>query len=525
MTTDAHSSITIEIAPALRVNGTAVRYQSLWLLVATCHAQRSGKAALPVSMLRARFPGKANWRMLISRAFSDFEKWGIAVGWGQDVSCSVVLLNRRRRSQGPFWIDAGTLPRIHIQVEGVETDLASIAIFLGLPAAEIAARKGVGQIMDEVAYWGHLTQALRLAQDGFGGQVSNRLNEHFRSARDSAQNDFQRRLAILKESLAWRKTGDMRRSQATLNRLQRLLAQPEDVGEMPTLYAMAHIARGWNLYSRGDLNASYAELERLLLEPNLQLVIRYNPRVRFEYLNLWALVSKGRALGQKNLTLRERLIAADEAITALSGALEAAYEADSIEAAQDVAANIGFTNWLFWKSELVDTERVQTETTVQLQAVRWISLSEWICDRFGVGGGSAWNIIFLLRIVRGNCTCLQPKDLATFQSQRPLTMASALDAVQPFQSSFSKAKGFTAWSNVAAFAIEEIDTSRIRYPPLQLANLLLETAWYSVYEHGLCKQAYDAIDRLERMMSELRPTERRFFRESMKCLPAEIRNL
>ncbi|MBA1275723.1 hypothetical protein [Stutzerimonas azotifigens] len=106
----------------------------------------------------------------------------------------------------------------------------------------------------------------------------------------------------------------------------------------------------------------------------------------------------------------------------------------------------------------------------------------------------------------------------------PLVLMSALEAVRPFHAAFSKAKGFTDWSSAAAFAVEESDTSRVQYPPLQLANLLLETAWYSAYEQGLCKQAYDAVDRLESLKNSLRPTERRFFRESMKHLPAELCN-
>lgn len=517
------SSINIELAPMLRVNDVSVRYQSLWLLVAVYHAQKCGKAVLPVYKLRARFPGKSNWRMLISRAFADFERWDVKVGWGDDISCSFSLLNRRQRSRGPFWIDAVTLSRISIRGDGTELSIAAIALFLGLPAIDVIAKKNVDRIVNEVNYWGHLTQALRVTLDGFGGQFDNQLSDHFRLARDSAQNDFQRGLAVLKESLAWRRLGDMHRSQSTLNCLEELLEQPDDDCEMPTLSAMAHIARGWNLYRRGDLSATNAELERLRLDANLQLVTRYNPRVRFEYLNLFALVGKARALSEEGLSMQERLIAASETIAALSGALNAAYEADSIEAAQDVAANIGFTKWMFWKNDLVDKKQAKNAHTVQLQAARWIGLSEWICDRFGVGGGSAWNLIFLLRIARGNCICARGQDLNAFRGMTPVPLGSILGAVRPFHAAFSKAKGFTGWSNAAVFAIEESDASRIQYPALQLANLLLETAWYSIHEYGLCRQAYDAIERLEGIMMELRPTERRFFRESIKDLPSEFR--
>lgn len=508
----------------LRVDNMPARYQSLWLLVAVYHAQKCGKAVLPVSMLRARFPGKSNWRMLISRAFADFERWNVKVGWGDDISSNFSLLNRRQRSRGPFWIDAVTLSRISIRGDGTELSIAEIALFLGLPAIDVVAKKSVDQSVNEVNYWGHLTQALRVTLDGFGGQLDNQLSDHFRLARDSAQNDFQRGLAVLKESLAWRRLGDMHRSQSTLQCLENLLEQPDDECEMPTLNAMAHIARGWNLYRRGDLSATNAELERLRFDVNLQLVTRYNPRVRFEYLNLFALVGKARALAEKGLSTQERLIAANETIAALSGALKAAYEADSIEAAQDVAANIGFTNWMFWKSDLVDKSHAKNVHTVQLEAARWIGLSEWICDRFGVGGGSAWNLIFLLRIARGNCICSGAQNLTSFRGMRPVPLGSMLDAVRPFHAAFSKAKGFTGWSNAAVFAIEENDSSRIQYPALQLANLLLETAWYSVHEYGLCKRAYDAVERLEGMMNELHPTERRFFRESIKDLPSELRN-
>ncbi|WP_425054287.1 hypothetical protein [Pseudomonas abyssi] len=523
-------AINIEISPTLRVNAIAARYQSLWLLVAICHACRTGKVSLPVHIVRARFPGKANWRMLISRAFSDFGRWGVDVGWGHDVSRDVRLLDLRQRSQGPFWVDAGTLSRVRILADGAEVDPSSVASFLGevvtRPGARSSvARPNVAPSRDDVTYWGHMAQALRLTRDGFVEQSHNQLNEHYGLAKASAKTDFQRSLAVLKETLAWRKMGDEHKSHETLNDLEQLLAQPDEFNEMPTLHAMAHVAKGWDLYSRGDVRAANVELEKFAFNTSLQLVIRYNPKVRLEYLNLRALVSKERALSQQDLTLDERRNAAEESIGCLSDALQSAYEADSIEAAQDVAANIGFSSWLFWQDKLIDVERAQTEHLSQLQAVRWIGLSEWICDRFGVGGNSAWNLIFLLRVARGNCSHFQPKDVKTFQAQQPLTLESVFRAAQPFDVAFSKAKGFTDWSSAAAFAIEESDTAYAQYPLLQVANLLLEAAWYSTYEKGLCSEAYDAVERLEGIVDKLQAKHRRFFRESLDLLPAELRNL
>jgi hypothetical protein len=244
--------------------------------------------------------------------------------------------------------------------------------------------------------------------------------------------------------------------------------------------------------------------------------------VRFEYLNLQALVHKATALSGKEFKHTDRMQSATQALAALSDALQAAYEADSIDAAQDVAANIGLTLWLCWQNGLIDTGSVQSEYAVQTQALRWLGLSEWICDRFGVGGNSAWNTIFLLRIARGCCRMEQGNDIDRFRAQSPLTVQQVVDATRPFHAPFSRAKGYIRWSGVAVFAIEEHDTGRSHYGPLQVANLLLESAWFHAYEKGLCKEAYSAVERLAKSMKTLQPKERRFFRESLKSLPEPL---
>ncbi|HBD37262.1 MAG TPA: hypothetical protein DC084_27135, partial [Cupriavidus sp.] len=110
----------------------------------------------------------------------------------------------------------------------------------------------------------------------------------------------------------------------------------------------------------------------------------------------------------------------------------AAYEADSVDAVQHAAANIGWSLWLFWRQGLVDEARTLSASDVQRQAMRWLGLSEWICDRFGVGGGSAWNTVFLLRIARGDIADEPPISLRAFRARRPLSVAEAIDALRPF---------------------------------------------------------------------------------------------
>jgi hypothetical protein len=512
------AAIQIDLTAPYRVNGHLVRFQSLWLLVRVYYAQQADGASVPVSALQARFPGNANLRMMVSRAFADFTKWGIEIGWGHDRTCQPGLMSPRRRCNGPFWMDAANAARVWIRANGSNVDLPALAQLLGLNTSESARHDPISYVMQNVTYWNRLTHAMRVAQDGFPIASDVNVAESFLAAQRSAQDDFQTALSILKESLAWRKHGHLRRSQEALKRLDRFLSPSgAELTAMPTFSAMALVARGWNFYSRGDQVAAHAELDRLASDPDLHPVIRYNPRVRFEYLNLRALIYKAMALGSKGPTDADRVHSAMQAITFFSDALKAAYEADSVDAAQDVAANIGLTLWLFWSNGLIDPKREQNEEAVQTQALRWLALSEWICDRFGVGGDSAWNTIFLLRIVRGRCRGARGVDL--FRAQSPLTVQQVLDAAHPFHAPFSRAKGYIDWSSVAAFALEEHDAGRVHYGSLQLANLLLESAWFLAQEKGLCKEAYYAVERLAELMATLQPKERRFFSESLKTLP------
>lgn len=513
--------ILIDLDYPPRVNGVRVRFQSLWLLLRTWHAQQEGGAYVPASSAQARFPGDANLRMLVSRAFRDFAAWGIEVGWGHALDVPVALLNPSRRSQGPFWIAPAQSARLRLRAHGRKASRELLARFLGLSQAAPAQTDSQQYLMQDVNYWNHLTQAMRLAQDGMPLSSGMNAAASFRAAEQSSLDDFQRALALLKESLAWRRHGNLRRSQAVLTRLARVLEPAAFGAAMPTLSAMAFVARAWNNYARGDVRQSHAELDRLATDQLLAPVIRYNPRVRFEYLNLRALLHKGTALNTKETDQLSRMQAAEQAIFALSEALQAAYEADSVEAAQDVAANIGWTFWLCWQQRLLVALQNQDTRTVQAQALRWIGLSEWICDRFGVGGSSAWNTVFVLRIARGNCDD-RSGDLDRFRAQAPLPVELMLETARPFHAPFSRAKGYVSWPAVAAFALEEHDTGRLSYGALQVANLLLELVWYSAHEQGLCRQAFAAVERLAHVMRGLQSGQRRFFKESLRTLPTPL---
>lgn len=513
-------NIQIDLDRPLLVDGKPARNQSVWLLLRVWYAQRTGEGAVPGSSLQARYPGNANLRMFVSRAFRDFAAWGVEVGWGGAIDLPPALLNDSRRSQGPFWMTQAQADRVLCRHGAAPASLDLVANFLGL-SGQVPPRADLLQyVTQEGDYWNHLTQAMRLARDGMATTGMN-WAASYRAADRTALDDFQRALAILKESLAWRRHGNVRRSEAALNRLGKIL-QSEAVGpSMPTLSAMASVATAWNSYARGDIRQSHAGLDRLAADQFLAPVIRYNPRVRFEYLNLRALLHKGSALEDKSADRVMRMNEAEKAISVLSEALQAAYEADSVEAAQDVAANIGWTLWLFWQQRLLAVINDQDVHSIQGTSLRWLGLSEWICDRFGVGGSSAWNTVFVLRIARGGCDD-RSGDVKRFQSQSPLPVEKMLDAVKPFEAAFSRAKGYADWSNVAAFTLEENDAGRVFYGAHQVANLLLEFVWFRTHSKGLSREVFAAVERLAHIVQGLGPGQRRFFRESLKALPEPL---
>ncbi|RZT30787.1 hypothetical protein [Cupriavidus agavae] len=521
--------ILVDLSPSLRVAGAPARYQSVWMLARIWLAATRDRETLSAATLRTRFTDAADVRMIVSRAFADFARWEVAVGWGSDAGANTASLRANHRSRGPFWMTPATARRLRFMLDGKPLGPAGLARWLGQAPGEKAdtprdSEDGLQYAMRDMAFWRHLTQAMRGAQDGFAGTLDHGVAESFRAAQRTAADDFQLALSLLKESLAWRRSDRLDRSRAALRRFQRIVVSGGVNAALPTFAAMAHVVRAWEHYARADLDAAQRELARLTDDAELRPVVRYNPRVRFETLNLDALVHKSRALRPgEDPSAPPRQQAARQAMESFSGALQAAYEADSVDAVQHAAANLGWSLWLFWQYRLVDAARAMAAGDVQRQAMRWLGLSEWICDRFGVGGGSAWNAIFLLRVARGHLAEDASASLKAFRAQQPLTVAAAIDALRPFHAPFAPAKGFVRWSSVAAFALEEHDTGRVRYNALQLANLLLEAAWYLTHEQGASAQAYEAVERLSRQLGALRASERGFFHAGIKGLPPELR--
>lgn len=526
----ASSPLVIRLDAPQHVGAQPVRYQSLWLLMRLYYAARYESASVPLAALKSRFAQAGDLRMLVSRAFADFAEWGVSAGWGDDRQADARLLPTRGRSKGPFWLSGHELARMVVTIGGAAPadERRTLATFLGLSqdAPPTLDTPALDYVMQDIAFWHHVTLGKRDMQDGIffapsdpappGRARTQRTGAipSFHAAQVCAVDDVQRGIALLAETIVWRRMGDVARAKRTLSALAETFGATQPTqNASPTLRAMHWIVQAWQAYALRDEAGAFAHLQRISDDASLAPCLVYNPRIRFETRNLQALLYKTHAARPGPQPARAQS-AAD--------ALQAAFEADSIELAQHVAANIGLSLWLFWQDSLIDPARRLAVSDVQRQALRWIGLSEWICDRFGVGGNSVWNTVFLLRIARGAVPVRRDPDLATLRASTPLAVDAFLDAVQPFGAPFSRAKGFSKWTDVVATTLADHEDGRVRFEPLQLANLWFEMLWFALHQDGDSPQATHAAQSLGRVLPMLPPPDRRFFRDALRLMPREF---
>ncbi len=530
-------TLVVRLDAPQKIDGQPARYQSLWLLMRVYYAAQYEMSPVPLASLKIRFgqSGAAgDLRMLISRAFSDFARWGVAVGWGDDAQADVRLLPTRGRGKGPFWLAPHEIPRIAVMIGDTTPDdpRRAIAAFLGLPhdAAPDTPSPALDYVMQDIAFWHHLTLGKRDLQDGVffappqarshGEGRRQRIGAmaSFHAAQVCAVDDVQRGIALLAETIVWRRMGDAARAKQTLATLAATFGT--NPPGSPTLRAMHWVVQAWQAYALRDEAGALAHLQRIGDDASLAPCLVYNPRIRFECRNLQALLHKSHAARPGPTPARAQ--SAADALAAFSDALQAAFEADSIELAQHVAANMGLSLWLFWQGALIDPGRRLAAADVQRQALRWIGLSEWICDRFGVGGNSVWNTVFLLRIARGAVPVRRDPDLETLRASTPLAVEAFLDAVQPFGAPFSRAKGFRRWTDVVETTLADHEDGRVCFEPLQLANLWFEMLWFALHQDGDSPQALHAARSLGRVLPMLPSPDRRFFRDALRLMPREF---
>ncbi|MBV8636100.1 MAG: hypothetical protein JO002_16515, partial [Burkholderiaceae bacterium] len=478
--------IVIELSAPQTVAGRRAAWQSLWFLVRLHHLQATQPAAplLRLDELRRQFPDAGNLRMCVSRAFRDFAAWGIRAGWGEDFTRDARLLNTEGRSQGPFWLAHGQ--EIVCHMEGSPADAASVAAFLG-PGSDAAAPATAAPARNHVEYWmtlGGAQQAARegrylsaLGNSGKGGKTDEAGHgalAGYKEAAALAKSHVQKSMAVLGEAGVWRRLDDLATARRTLAKLRRAVKEIGP-GENGYLDAMEQILTAWCAYSARDLDGTEAILAAMRRHTARDLVVRYHPRVRFEWHNLQALIAHAHALSGARIEhsdQNERRRRAEAALEHFDHALQAAFELGSQDAAQQVAANTGLAIWLFSSEGLLETGAGRDET----QALRWLLFSEWLCRASGATTFSLWNAIYLMRIARAKCPHEHHPSLAAFRRYAPVTPQSLARAGGPHHALDLLP---ASWHALAAQLHLDMQQGRVRHRLLQRCGLLLEFCWFS----------------------------------------------
>jgi hypothetical protein len=524
------STLHIELTSPQAVDGKRAPYQSLWLLVRLHYAQRFEATARVIRLaeLRQQFTDARSLRMFISRAFKDFVRWGVQVGWGEDAGGDPRFLNQDRRSQGPFWLPSAESERIVCMVEGVPATQAELLGFLGMkrksdvPAATLPVPMPADFWAVLAGAQQHLRQGRLLAALDEHGGVGRHIGAlaGFKEASTLAGNRLQRALAALGEAQVWRRLDDLDAARKTLTQLRRVLKEG-GADEGGYLDAMEQILTAWCAYSERDFVLTEALLAAMRHTEPRAAVVRHHPRIRSEWHNLMALLKRAHALDHgagDAATLAQRQSAAMEAMRHFAAALDAAFEFGSFDAAQQVAANVGMATWLFACEGLIGGG---DPASMRPEALRWLLLSEWLCGCAGLSGQSAWNAIYLMRIARGDTAHGPRMSLAGFRALRPLQPAELIGHVGDFSRVDAAPLLPSSWRALAEQLLARQRQGESRYSALQRCGLWLEHAWYAAHAGDL-PAAVQSLAHLHEELPHLPASDKAFFESAQHRLPIEL---
>lgn len=530
MTPSTLPPLHVELTTPQTVDGRRAPFQSLWLLVRLAYAHRLSpeQPLVRLADLRGAVSDASTQRMMISRAFRDWQNWGVQAGWGEQRDREPRFLNADKRSQGPFWLTPEDAARVVCLVEGRIADDTDVRAFLGIAAPEgcpdigaepnASALSGPAPGTPNPAFWhafltarhamreGRLLHALSTGTGTSNGTSASDTERGgallaLRHAGDAADNDFQRALVTLGEAMAARRLGDSTRASALLSQLRAHRRQRHVLGN-DYLAAMERIVTAWCAYDRRDLDLAAGLLARLAdAEPGRSL-LRYHPQIRFEWNNLSALIERARLLyaDADGIASDVRAQAAQRIVAQFETALAAALESQASDAVQQVAANLGMTCWL-----LRDVLGNAAHADGTVDAVRWLAMSEWQALRNGGPLQSAWNAIALMRIARADT------------SRPALTLYDLRAQAGPFAEAFDARYWPQRWTDVAALRLREHDSGRHRYGHVQVSGLLLELAWFAQADRDHAT-ARTTMERLSQTMQDLAPHDRAYFVQALKQL-------
>ncbi len=506
--------VDVQIQRPFSVAGKPAGRLAVWLLAAlAARAGAQGEARpLAAPEVAAQLDSAAALPMALTRVFAMYRDASVEVGWGSDLSLAPDTLSLRGRSRGPFWLAPGSLARLRFRMgerAATPEDLARFTgqrITEGAPARAAALPATASPLMaDDLDRWYALLDARQRSEEEGqarrGGPLQAlselRLAPHERLAR------AWRQFFVARHA---RRAGELDAARRALRALVRELAGSLDAREQVAL-ALARIGLVWCDHQARRLSRAQAGLRQLSLEAQQPAgaVWRVNSRIACEFHNLRALVMRAQ-LVEGRIAAAERPAAVRGVLADLREALICAVESDAFTLLESVAGNLGYTLWLLEPWLPPDVARQGT----RLEAIRWILLGEWLCQRHGLAAGSPWNLINVCRVARGagQAAGAPPMPLARVREKVGIT-AGLLGAPGRVRD----------WIDLSASLAESALAADTDYTPTQQAAALLEHAWQLA---GASRWADFERCRavLLTLLPRLAPMDRRFFQREIESAGA-----
>ncbi|SFN41097.1 hypothetical protein [Variovorax sp. OV329] len=505
-------TIEVQLQRPFSVGGTPVGRVCAWLLAAIAWRSREGgqgSGLVSAHEVAAQLQSPSALPMALTRLFASLQPLDLALGWGSDPDAHPGTLALRGRSRGPFWLDAACLARLRFRMGEQDATPADLERFVGLARAQRAGSAAAEiphpGVPDDLDRWYALLDARQRSEEE-GGARHARSMQSLAELRLAPHERLARAWSRFYAARSGRRAGDVEAARRGLRTLVREMgAHPADPREQVAL-ALARIGLVWCDHQSRRLARAEAGLRALSLEAQRPggAVWRVNSRIACEFHNLRALVMRAR-LVEGAVPVSARPEAVRGVLADLREALICATESDAFTLLESVAANLGYTLWLLEAWLPPEVARQGT----RLEAIRWILLGEWLCQRHGLAAGSPWNLINVCRVARG---AGQTPDA---DSAPALALARVREKVGVTAALLGPPGQVRDWIDLSAMLAESALAARTEYTPAQQAAALVEHGWQLA---GAARRADFARCREQalRRLPGLVAMDQRFFRRELE---------
>lgn len=524
----------VRIDRPFAIDGVPCARLVAWLLAATVHRLRQGGVMPPVvhvDAVRQQISRPGGLAMALSRAFAVLAQHGIELGWGPRTELAVASLPVRGRVHGPFWIRDDQAERLGFVTGRGPAGEEDLARFLGWSAGQGStlrpdtawdAQGEPEEPLDLPAWYGLIDARQAIEERLYDPAAADDPAASARAEPGSmlleiglgARGGLARQWALFVSAQQARRHNDVARARRLLEAALALPATPGGPRGQAVVM-LCELGLLWCDYQARDFSAVAVGLARFERHGGRNALSPHalawpNPRVACEFHNLRALWMRATldAAPAPQRAQRAARILAD-----LHRALVCALEADAFTLLESVAANLGYTLWLL---EPV-LPAALAHSGSRLEAIRWILLSEWLCQRHGLAGGSAWNLISVCRVARGAGRAPARARRLAHDSVARLSLAQVREAAGHTAALLGAPRQVRRWSDVTAALAETAATPGSPLPPLQRCAAWVEHAW-SLADESRLAQAEPWMARIEGALGQLVRKDRSFFTAELRAL-------